>query len=246
MAYEYITKYDSPNFGYPTGTRGQNKPKEIIIHHWGSDSSTFNGTVSWLCNKASDVSAHFVVEAGKVACLVNWNDAAFHAGDKAVNMASIGIECHPRCSYADQVTVAEVIAKMWKEYGKLPIRGHKDVVATACPGRWYAILDKLAEMAEVVYNGGELPAEEPVDEPEDSGLTCETTLPVVKNGVESTAARAAMVLLKDRGYYNGTLYDFDKLFGPIADAGVKKLQKESGLEQDGIVGIQTWAKLIGG
>lgn len=156
MAYEYITEYDSPNFGYPDGTRGQNVPTQIVIHHWGSDESTFSGTVGWLCNPSSNVSAHFVVEAGRSACLVNWNDAAWHAGNKAVNMSSIGIECHPRCSYADMVEVAKVIAMLWENYGKLPLIGHKDIVATACPGRWYDKLGKLEEMANVIYNGGEL------------------------------------------------------------------------------------------
>lgn len=160
MEYEYITKYDSPNFGYPDGTHGQNKPKKIVIHHWGSDDSTFGGVVNWLCNPKSQVSAHFVVEAGKSACLLNWNDAGWHAGNKEVNMTSIGIECHPRCSYGDMVEVAKVIAMLWKEYGKLPLIGHKDVVATACPGRWYSKLGKLKEMAEVIYGGGELPATE--------------------------------------------------------------------------------------
>ena len=160
MEYKYITEYDSPNFGYPDGTRGQNKPKQIVIHHWGNDESTFGGTVNWLCNPDSQVSAHFVVEAGRSACLLNWNDAGWHAGNKNVNMSSIGIECHPRCSYADMVEVAKVIALMWKEYGKLPLVGHKDIVATACPGRWYDKLDELAEMAEVIYDGGELPETE--------------------------------------------------------------------------------------
>lgn len=160
MAYKYITEYDSPNFGYPIGTHGQNKPKQIVIHHWGSDDSTFSGVVNWLCNPKSEVSAHFVVEAGRSACLVNWSDAGWHAGNKTVNMSSIGIECHPRCSYADMVEVAKVIAMLWAEYGKLPLIGHKDVVATACPGRWYDKLDKLKEMAEVIYNGGELPESE--------------------------------------------------------------------------------------
>lgn len=160
MAYKYITEYDSPNFGYPIGTHGQNKPKQIVIHHWGSDDSTFSGVVNWLCNPKSEVSAHFVVEAGRSACLVNWSDAGWHAGNKNVNMSSIGIECHPRCSYADMVEVAKVIAMLWAEYGKLPLIGHKDVVATACPGRWYDKLDKLKEMAEVIYNGGELPESE--------------------------------------------------------------------------------------
>ena len=62
--------------------------------------------------------------------------------------------------YTDYRSSAKVIAILWKEYGKLPLVGHKDIVATACPGRWYDKFGKLAEMAEVVFNGGELPESE--------------------------------------------------------------------------------------
>ncbi len=163
----YITEHDTPNFGYPTGKKGQNTPKYIVIHHWGSDKSTFAGTVSWLCNPASEVSAHFVAEAGRVACLEDLSAAAWHAGDRWYNEHSIGIECHPRCSDGDMQTVAVLIAGLWKVYGKLPVIGHKDVVATGCPGRWYGRLAELTAMAEAVYNGGvsdPAPEDEPVGE----------------------------------------------------------------------------------
>ncbi|SFE14051.1 N-acetylmuramoyl-L-alanine amidase [Peptostreptococcaceae bacterium pGA-8] len=148
MAYEFITTHDSLNFGYPRGTKGQNKPKEIIIHHWGADGASFWGVVNWLCRKGGGSSAHLVVEAGRVACLVDYANAAWHAGDGSVNMHSIGIECRPEMSDGDMQTVAEVIADIWKTYGRLPLRGHKDVQPTACPGRWYAQLKKLEKMAE--------------------------------------------------------------------------------------------------
>lgn len=154
MSYEYVTKYDSPNFGYPTGTRGQNHPEEIIIHHWGSDGQSFNGVVSWLCNPAAGVSAHYVAEGGRVACLVNHADAAWHAGSKYHNTHSIGIECRPEMTSADLQTVAELIANIWKAEGKkLKIIGHKDVASTSCPGRYYAKLGILKQMAEAIYNG---------------------------------------------------------------------------------------------
>lgn len=152
MSYEYITKYNSPNFGYPTGVKGQNKPEAIMIHHWGADGYSFQGVVNTLL-RPNGVSAHFVVMGGKVACLVDWNNAAWHAGSKYWNTHSIGIECRPEMSAEDMQTVAEVIAMLWKEYGKLPLMGHKDVAPTACPGRWYAQLGTLKKMAEEIYNG---------------------------------------------------------------------------------------------
>lgn len=237
MAHKYITEYDSPNFGYPMGVRGQNKPTQIVIHHWGSDDSTFEGVVSWLCNPASEVSAHFVVEAGRSACLVDWCDAGWHAGNKSVNMSSIGIECHPRCSYADMVETAKVIAMLWETFGKLPLIGHKDIVSTACPGRWYDKLNKLTEMAEVVYNGGELPEVDEVD-----GVT--VTMPVLSKGSKGSKVKAMQALLKGYGYNLGS-WGVDGDFGAQTDAAVKQYQKKNGLEVDGIVGKATWTKLLG-
>lgn len=152
--YEFITNYDSGNFGYPRGTKGQNVPKEIIIHHWGVDGSSFWGVVNWLCRNGGGSSAHLVVEAGRAACLVNYSDAAWHAGDGYVNMNSIGIECRPEMSAEDMQTVAEVIADLWKTFGKLPLRGHRDVQPTACPGRWYSQLRALETMAAQYMENG--------------------------------------------------------------------------------------------
>ena len=244
MAYTYITKYDSPNFGYPGGTHGQNKPKKIVIHHWGSDDSTFEGVVGWLCNTEAQVSAHFVVEAGRSACLVDWNDAGWHAGSKTVNMSSIGIECHPRCSYADMVEVAKVIAMLWETYGKLPIIGHKDVVATACPGRWYDKLSELAEMAEVIYNGGKLPETAQNGAGEANTDKLSVLLPVLKKGNQGGKVKVLQALLKGFGYSLG-IWGVDGDFGAATVKAVQQYQKKNKLEADGIVGKATWSKLLG-
>lgn len=145
MAYEYITNYDSPNF-----TRGRegNRPQYIVIHHWGVDGQSFWGVVNWLCRQGGNSSAHYVVEAGRIACIVDPDDTAWHASNWWYNVRSIGIECRPEMTDGDLATVAELIGEIWKVYGKLPIIGHKDIVATACPGRYYAKLSTLKSMAE--------------------------------------------------------------------------------------------------
>lgn len=145
MGYEYITNYDSPNF---TSGREGNKPQYIVIHHWGQDGASFWGVVNWLCRQGGGSSAHYVVEVGKVACIVDPDDTAWHAGNWWYNLRSIGIECRPEMTDGDLATVAELIREIWKVYGKLPIIGHKDIVATACPGRYYAKLSTLKSMAE--------------------------------------------------------------------------------------------------
>lgn len=174
MGYEYITRFDSPNFGYPRGTRGQNKPKEIIIHWWGSYGASFWGVVNWLCRQGGDSSAHYVVEAGRVACLVNCSDSGWHAGVYAVNMASIGIECRPEMSDGDFYTAAELIADIWKTYGKLPLRGHRDVASTRCPGVYYARLGELYNLANSIYSGKSAPKKPSVVHGRSTGKTFET------------------------------------------------------------------------
>lgn len=174
MGYEYITRFDSPNFGYPRGTREQNKPKEIIIHWWGSYGASFWGVVNWLCRQGGGSSAHYVVEAGRVACLVNCSDAGWHAGVYAVNMSSIGIECRPEMSDGDFYTTAELIADIWKTYGKLPLRGHRDVAPTRCPGTYYARLGELYNLANSIYSGKAAPQKPSVVHGRSKGKTLET------------------------------------------------------------------------
>lgn len=152
MAYEYITRYDSPNFGYPAGARGGNNPTHIIIHHWGADGYSFQGVINGLCRPGGS-SAHYVAMAGKVACIVDESNCAWHAGSYKWNTSSIGIECRPEMTDEDFDTVAQLIADIWKRRGKLPIIGHRDVASTYCPGRYYARLGELASLANKYYNG---------------------------------------------------------------------------------------------
>lgn len=156
MAYQFIESYDSPNYGkYLVGETNQNHPEYICIHHWGAMGQSFMGVVNWLCNPKAGSSAHLVAEAGRVACIVSYGNVAWHTGVMEENARSIGIECRPECRPADFETVAELIADIWRFYGrKLPLRGHKDIKPTACPGVWYDRLDELYRRAEYYYNGG--------------------------------------------------------------------------------------------
>lgn len=148
-----LTKKNSPNKGYPDGAKGGNKPKKIIIHHWGIDGQKFDNVVRWLCNPKSGVSAHYVVESGKVAKLMNDTDCAWHGGSYTQNTTSIGIECRPECTKADRETVIELVADLYAKHGVLPIVGHKDVAATYCPGRWYKYLAQIKKEATAKYKG---------------------------------------------------------------------------------------------
>ena len=70
-----ITYKQSPN--YTSGRKGY-KPEIIVCH---ITEGSYAGAVSWLCNKASQASAHFVVsKKGEVTQLVNLRDYAWCNG----------------------------------------------------------------------------------------------------------------------------------------------------------------------
>lgn len=149
MAYDFLTQYNAAS--YTPGRQGYGI-SEIVIHHWGNDGQTFEGVISWFENPSCPTSAHAVLEAGRVACIVNYYDTAYHAGNWEHNLCSIGIECRPEMSAGDLETLCEYIADLWTVYGVLPLKGHKDIVLTACPGRYYAKIPYINERATEIYN----------------------------------------------------------------------------------------------
>lgn len=150
MSFNFITQYDSPNY---TANRNGYAIDKIVIHHWGNEGQQFQNVVNWLCRSNGNSSAHYVVEDGKVACIVDCKDGAWHCGNFTENMKSIGIECRPEMTDGDLETVAELIAEIYKEYGILELYGHCEFQATACPGKYFAKLQYLKDRAIEILNG---------------------------------------------------------------------------------------------
>lgn len=145
--------WSSPNYT-PSALVAQvyGLPREvdaIAIHHWNAVeyNPTFDATSSHLCRAGGNTSAHFVVQAGRVACLVSTVDAAWHAGSAWGNARTIGIECSPWATDADLQAIASLIRWLEKFYGKsLDVYRHMDFSATACPGRYKDMIGKLVDM----------------------------------------------------------------------------------------------------
>lgn len=145
--YQYLTDKDALQW---TAGRQGNSIVEIVIHHWGARGQTFDSVMRWFCtNPACSTSAHYVVEAGKVACIVSPYDTAYHAGDWQRNLQSIGIECRPEATAEDYETVGQLVADIWRDWGILPLVRHMDIVPTSCPGVWD--LNRIREIAEKYY-----------------------------------------------------------------------------------------------
>ena len=183
-AYKYITKFTSPN-----QNARNSRIKSITIHHWGSRGQKFDNVVHWLCQKRAGTSAHYVVEAGKVACIVDPDRRAWHAGNSRGNHESIGIECRPEATEGDYATVAALVADLRAVYGNIPLKRHKDWTSTACPGVWdIAKIDRLARgvkpsVPSVSKGGASVPAAKP--KPAASGK-------LVEDGRWGTATTSAL------------------------------------------------------
>lgn len=210
MAFQFLTQYDSP--AYTPGRQGH-RIKYIVVHHWGVDGQSFMGVVNWLCRSGSQTSAHYVLEDGKVACIVDLGNTAWHAGNWEYNLESIGIECRPEMTDGDLRTLAELIAEIWKVYGKLPVIGHKDIVPTACPGRYYNKLGYITQMAENILANGEQATEKPAPTPAPKKPTIPSGVEMVRYAGEDrneTAEiiakaykRTNLVVIKQDSYADG-------------------------------------------
>lgn len=116
-----------------------------VIHHWGVPGQTHDGVVNFFVNGPGSTSAHFVVSAGRIHCLVNPADAAWHSGNAVGNATTIGIECRPEATDGDYATVAELVRFLRGKYGALPLSPHRNWQSTACPGVWD--LDRIDTLA---------------------------------------------------------------------------------------------------
>ena len=69
-------------------------------------------------------------------------------------------------------------------------------------------------------------------------------LPVLKRGDKGEVVRAAQFLLNGRGASCG-IYGADADFGAATEAAVLAFQRRNNLEADGVIGENTWSKLLG-
>jgi len=254
MALKIDTSRTSPN----RGVRKSRTIRRIVIHHWDDPKRkpSFTGTVNWLLKDSTDVSAHYVVESGRVARLVPEKDVAWHAAGG--NEDSIGVEINPRQHDGDYETAAALIAEIRSRHGDLPLIRHRAVDGsyTSCPGTYdLARLDRLARDGAPAPSTGGAPG---FPLPRRPGKMCYYGPPggpitsVSGRGLNSLVPADVQLVtgrwrshglarwqqrMRDRGYS----ITADGRYGDETERIVRYFQRLVGLPVDGKIGPGTWS-----
>ena len=134
--------------------------KRVILHHSASPDVPASTIHGWhLGQKWSGIGYHFVIRAGgAIERGRPENTIGAHAGP-AGNGDSIGVVLTGNFQY-ERPTAAQIESLVWlitqylePRYGNLDVIGHKDVMATACPGKnfpWEELRQRL-EDDEMIY-----------------------------------------------------------------------------------------------
>ena len=119
-------------------TKGREAKIDTIVLHWMA--TTLAGCDATFTSGNRQASAHYGIEGAKIHQYVRVSHTAWHAGDRAVNHRSVGVE-HSAAPgrNATPSTIATSVAlcvALCRKYGISPARifPHKKFTATACPG----------------------------------------------------------------------------------------------------------------
>lgn len=133
--------------------------KRVIVHHTASADVPASTIHQWHLNQGwSGIGYHFVVRAnGTIERGRPELAIGAHAGS-AGNGDSIGIVLTGnfetgKPTAAQMIALTELINELRGRYGNLAVIGHKDVMATACPGKnfpWAELRERL-EDEEMIY-----------------------------------------------------------------------------------------------
>ena len=135
--------------------------KRVIIHHTASADVPASTIHQWHLNQGwSGIGYHFVIRAnGTIERGRPEDTIGAHSGPNG-NGDSIGVVLTGNFE-TGKPTAAQMESLVWllkdylfPKYGVKPVIGHKDVMATACPGRnfpWADLKRRLEEDDEMIY-----------------------------------------------------------------------------------------------
>lgn len=141
------------NLKFSSSLTARRSTTRAIIHHSASPDVMASTIHGWHLNqKWSGIGYHFVIRAGGAIERGRPEDTIGAHSGPAGNGDSIGVVLTGNFEY-DKPTESQLDSLVWlitqylePKYGKLQVMGHKDVMATACPGRnfpWAELRERL-------------------------------------------------------------------------------------------------------
>lgn len=207
----------------------------IVLHHAAASSASVETVHSWHLNNGwIGIGYHFYVRKdGSVyrGRPENWiGSHTYGYNSTMIGICAEGNFETEKMPEEQKNAIIELLAYLRGKYGDLKVYGHRDLDSTACPGKNYPF--------DEIVNGK-------ATETTEGGNTVNIALNVLGMGDEGEQVKTLQRLLIALGYDLGW-YGADGDFGSKTDTAVKAFQKKHNLDVDGIVGNDTWNKLLKG
>ena len=245
----------------PNSTNPRNhKIDTIIIHHMAGNLSVESCGEVFAPSSRQASSNYGIGSDGRVGLYVEEENRSWCSSNRAADQKSVTIEVANSSTGGEWPVSDKAYAKLidlcvdiCKRNGikKLNFTGdrsgnltmHKYYANTQCPGPYLEkrFPDIAAEVNARLGAMEEKPTE-PAPEKVETPVNC--NLPELYRGCKGKSVRALQILLIGNDCSCGS-YGADGDFGNATKAAVVKYQYENGLEDDGVVGPKTWAKLLG-
>ena len=216
----------------------------LAVHHYAFRGDNLQNTF----NLARVSTQYSIGYNGKRRQYVNDNHVSYATGTMLGNENFINFEISnsagaPNYPVDKQLVIENAVELMAEVAGRrklgphleayVDIRGHRQFVATQCPGVIYPWISDIAyAVKQILVDGGSVivQPETPVSPP--GALS----YPVVRRGSTGDYVR---IVQKAVGAYA------DGIFGTVTEAKVKALQRQNKLNEDGICGPKTWTVILG-
>jgi N-acetyl-anhydromuramyl-L-alanine amidase AmpD len=232
------------NFNSNYSIRNGNPPG-FVLHHAAANGSVYDVHNWHLANGWAGIGYHFYVRKdGSVyrGRPEDWIGSHTYGHNSKIGICAEGNFETDQMSAAQKNAIIELLEYLRGKYGNQPVYGHRDLDATACPGRNYPFNDIVNGKKEETE---EKPDVKPVVDP--NAVTI--TLTTLGNGDEGEQVKTLQRLLVYFGYALGDYGvrgdGVDGYFGSATENAVRKFQRENGLVEDGLVGEETWSCILG-
>lgn len=223
----------------------------IVLHHAAAKNATIYNIHNWhLANDWSGAGYHFYIRKdGAIYRGRPENVVGAHAVGH--NATSIGVcfegDFNKEIPSQKQIdTGLELVSYLKKKYKIKNVKGHGDLMATDCPGKWFPMEQFLSGKENLVLSFQRAASKDGLKFPV---FGCDG-----KMGVETKTVMEKCIIKKRlvHKYKNATKL-VQRLLGVTQDgkcgketeAAIMDFQKKNNLLIDGCCGAKTWAKLLG-